>query len=174
MDGFPIWLNNFEYLVDFLGILCDKKAYTLLIMIKSFTLFLIKTKIAPAGIQYLSYDKIVCTLMDTFSHYDEKFAARYRFDTRFQFYYESARHCADNLKKLIAKCDLNYDITSLLLDRFIIGLKSDLAKNKLLQIRNLTLDIAINLVESIEIYENKYYDAIRIADEYYEKLKQIL
>ncbi|KAI4476123.1 hypothetical protein M0804_013853 [Polistes exclamans] len=165
---FHVWLNYFEFLIDVLIVPDDEKLLALLNMIELYTLLVIQKKLINDRVESLSYDFLISTMNNLFSSYQEQYAARYRFDNRNQFYCESVRNYAKTLKKLISKCEFKYDTTSLLLDRLIIGLKSDLAKHKLLQTQNLTLDIAIKLIEIIEIYEDKYSEARRIADELYE------
>ncbi|KAI4476122.1 hypothetical protein M0804_013852 [Polistes exclamans] len=154
---FPIWLNYFEYLVYVLHIPDDRKTHILLNMMDYNTLLMIKEEIAPDKIQYLSYDMLVDTLENMYSSYPGKYTARFRFEIRNQMNGEPARHYADTLTKLIKKCNFIYHEDSILLDRFITGLRSQRAVNTLSQIRNLTLEIAINLTESIEFHENKNY-----------------
>lgn len=153
---FLIWLNHFEYLADILEVPDDNKIYLLINMTDYCSLLLIRKAIAGAESEDNSYDTIINILINKYTPYREKNAARYRFVNRYQFDCESARHYADTLTKLIDKCDCNNDDkTSLLLDQFINGLRSEQLRLQLKETRDLTFNIAVNIAESIELEGNK-------------------
>ncbi|KAI4476828.1 hypothetical protein M0804_013272 [Polistes exclamans] len=145
------WLNNFEFIVDFLYVTDDKKVEFLLNMVQPFVLIKIQNQVSPFDPFNLPYELLICILEQMFSHFHRESAFRFRFNNRDQIYGESVKHYALALEKLINQSNLKTNTRENLLKRFIKGLRNKQAYSEILkQGKDLTLDGAINIAQKFE------------------------
>ncbi|KAI4474228.1 hypothetical protein M0804_014954 [Polistes exclamans] len=153
---FLVWQNCFEFLVEILEIPDNIKSYFLLNMIKSSAIKMIRRKVGHINLLSLSYDTLMSKLEEIFSNYQDEFVARFRFDWRDQIKGESVREYADALIKLIVKCNYGSRTKFNLINRFVIGLRSKKAQDKLLKMKKLSFNKAVYLAECIEFLEKSF------------------
>ncbi|KAI4475958.1 hypothetical protein M0804_013976 [Polistes exclamans] len=153
--SFLLWQNEFEFVVNLLKVTHYIKPKLLLYMVNPSVLKIIAQKVAPVVPFNLPYDILISTLESTYSPYQGLHAIVFRFNIRNQMTHESPILYGHALKQILNKINFGNHENALVLNKFIRGLKSDLAKKHLLQIQNLTLNDAIAVAQQIELYEIK-------------------
>ncbi|KAI4476843.1 hypothetical protein M0804_013287 [Polistes exclamans] len=126
------WLNNFEFIADFLYV-------------------------AHSDPFNIPYELLISVFEQMFSRIPKKYSAKYRFNYRNQLLGETAKHYANSLEKLLNRCSSDINTKVNLVNRFINGLidmdaKSELLKRK----RDITLDEALTIAQVFESKEWKY------------------
>ena len=76
---------------------------------------------------------------------------RYLFNKRTQNLGESFDNFLSELRRLARTCDYGDLVESIITDRIVLGIQSDVTRRKLLQIRKLSLNAAIDVCKSSEI-----------------------
>ncbi|KAI4476274.1 hypothetical protein M0804_013728 [Polistes exclamans] len=155
--SFLLWQNEFEFVVNFFKVPDNIKARFLLHMVNPSVLKIIAQKVAPVVPFNLPYDILISTLESIFSPYQGLHAVEFRFNIRNQMTRESPVLYAHALRQILIKANPGNLMNTLLLNRFLRGLKCDIAKKHLLQMKTLTLNGAITIAQQIEVQEiNKW------------------
>ena len=96
------------------------------------------------------YDELVNLLQEHLSPKPVLVAERYRFNLRFQEPGESVSVFLASLRRLSKHCKYGNILDDMLRDRFIVGLRSEAMKKRLLSEKDLTLSTAVEIAKAME------------------------
>jgi hypothetical protein len=114
------------------------------------TYTLLRNLTAPNKPKEKDYTTLVNLLRDHLTPKPIVIAERFRFHTRNQLQCESVNAYIAELRKLTEFCAFGLNLNDTLRDRFVCGLRNDQIQKKLLTIRELSLDKALEIAVAME------------------------
>ena len=106
---------------------------------------------SPADPYAKSFDDIVALLADHLQPKPLEVSERYRFNLCVQAPHEGVADFLASLRRLSKHCDFGSSLDKMLRDRFIVGLRSEAMRKRLLGERDLSLETAVNIAKGMEI-----------------------
>ena len=125
-----------------------KKAALLISVIGSDTYGLLKTLMAPTKPATKPFVDLVKTLGDHLDPQTTEMGERFRFGRRNQHEGESVALFVAELRRLLLHCGYADNLTTALRDQFVLGLRSESTQKKLVKVKNLSLETAIETVKT--------------------------
>ena len=110
---------------------------------------------APTKPSTKSFTDLVKTLGDHLDPQTTEMGERFRFGRRYQHEGESVALFVAELRRLSLHCGYADNLTTALRDQFVLGLRSESTQKKLVKVKNLSLETAI---ETAKIYETASRD----------------
>ena len=152
-DTVETWTSYTERLEQYFevnDIAEDKKVPALLTLLGGKTYTLLRNLTAPNKPKEKDYTTLVNLLRDHLTPKPIVIAERFRFHKRNQLQCESVNAYIAELRKLTEFCEFGLNLNDTLRDRFVCGLRNDQIQKKLLTIRELSLDKALEIAVAME------------------------
>ncbi|XP_043485368.1 uncharacterized protein LOC122513161 [Polistes fuscatus] len=144
------WLNQFEFIVDFVNIDNNLKVEFLLRKLNTKALSDITEKVAPHNPYSLPYEELISHLEELYGVYQGDLAANYRFTLRHQFAGESSLNYINALSRIASKVSDILRNNESLMVRFIYGLNNENTRSVLRSMNDLTLKTAVSIAVLLE------------------------
>ena len=136
------------------GITTDaKKRAILLSCCGPATFRLLRSLVLPAALEDFSFDDLVAKAKERNEPQPSVIVRRFQFNTRRQHAGESIAEYVAVLRKAAEHCSFGNSLSEMLQDRLVCGITDTTVQKCLLAERELTLDKAISLAQSVEIAE---------------------
>lgn len=151
-DQWSRWVERLEGAFTVFSILNDKiKLHWLLHYIGPETYNVVCDKFAPEKPNTKTYQEIVDALHDYYDPAPLEIVENFRFHLRKQQGGESVEEYMTALRRLSTYCNFGNYLQTALRNQFVFGLQNATIKNKLLSVKNLTLDVALSTARSMEL-----------------------
>ena len=147
------WCTYIERLESFFNvndIAEGKKSDFLVSVMGSETYGLLKNLMAPTKPSTKPFSKLVKTLEDHLDPQPTEIGERFRFGRRIQNDDESVASFVAELRRLSLHCGYGENLSTALHDQFVLGLCSEATQKKLVMIKDLKLDLAIETAKMDE------------------------
>ena len=130
-----------------------KKRAILLSCVGPATFRLMRSLALPGSLDSLSYDELVSKVKDHKEPAPSVIVRRFQFNTRNQKPSESVSEYIAVLRKAAEHCNYGDSLSEMLRDRLVCGITNSAVQKRLLAEKDLTLDKAVSLAQSVEIAE---------------------
>ena len=136
------------------GITADaKKRAVLLSCCGPATFRLLRSLVLPKRLDEFSFDELVAKVKDHNEPQPSVIVRRFQFNTRRQRAGESIAEYVAVLRKAAEYCSFGDTLSEMLRDRLVCGITDTTVQKRLLAEKELTLDRAVSLAQSVEIAE---------------------
>ncbi|CAH1375878.1 unnamed protein product, partial [Tenebrio molitor] len=147
------WVQRLEGAFKLFNISVDQYASFLLHYMGVIAFDIICDKCTPDNPYDKTYEELKRILQEFYAPKPLEIAENYRFYQRNQEDGESLQDYAAALQKLTINCNFGNYLNAALRNKFVFGLQSNRIKCRLLEMDNLTFDIAVKTAISMELSE---------------------
>lgn len=145
------WQQRLEGAFSIFNVPESKKAHYLLHHMGMETFNILADKVAPQNPYNKTYREIVDILSRHFSPTPLEIAEIFRFHQRKQKSDETVNDYVTALQKLSIHCNFGDYLQKAIRNQFVFGIANDRIQNRLLEIKDLTLDKAVETANAIEL-----------------------
>ncbi|XP_024890648.1 uncharacterized protein K02A2.6-like, partial [Temnothorax curvispinosus] len=147
------WLQRFQAAVKIFKVPTEQQVLYLLHFIGTSAFDVICDKLAPADPYTATFETLVTSLAEFYAPEPLEIAENFRFHQRKQKDGESVKDYVAALHKLSARCNFGAYLKTALRNQFVFGLASSRAQSRLLEMKDLTFEKAIQVATSMELSE---------------------
>ncbi|KAK2578340.1 hypothetical protein KPH14_012794 [Odynerus spinipes] len=147
------WLMRFEGAVAVFGIVEAKKVAYLLHFIGSKSFDILCDRLAPEDPYKKTYEELTAKLEEFYAPAPLEVAENFRFHQRKQMEGENVQQFVAALHKLSINCKFGEYLKTALRNQLVFGLSSKRIQSRLLEIKDLTFDKAVETAISMELSE---------------------
>ncbi|XP_071575575.1 uncharacterized protein [Temnothorax nylanderi] len=147
------WLQRFTAAAKIFKVSDEQKVMYLLHFIGSTAFDVICNKLAPTDPYTVSFNTLVDSLTEFYALVPLEIAENFRFYQRKQRDGESIKDFVAALHKLSVHCNFGTYLKTALRNQFVFGLASHRAQSRLLEMKDLTFDKAVQVATAMELSE---------------------
>ena len=149
-DSFKSYVERAHLFFEANSIADEKKLAVFLSSVGGKTYDLLRNLEAPAQPKDKSLANVITVLQEHFDPKPATIAERYKFHRRDQLPSESVADYVAELRCLSTNCEFEGHLNDALRDRLVCGLRSENTQKRLLAIKRLTLQEAVEMAQAME------------------------
>lgn len=148
---FERWVKRLQSAFHVFGVPADKKLAYLLHYMGPEAYDLLCDKLSPEDPDNKTYEELVATMKSHYNPEPLEIAENFRFLQRRQQEGETAQEYLTALQKMAIHCKFGDYLKKALRNQFVFGLRSEKIQSRLLEVKDLTIDKAVETAISMEV-----------------------